>query len=358
MIDLDDAGVVRRGDPAGMLDLVLRLGPMVPEGWDAGGEVALPARAPRLLAVAGLGGSGIGGDLLEALLAPSSAVPVVVVRATRLPACVDAAALVLACSYSGDTAETLAAFDDALGRKAAVVAITSGGALAARARRGGVPVVAVRPGLPPRAALPLLFLPMLRLASRLGLTPVTDAEVREAAELLGRLAAAWGPSAPTGGNAAKHLAVRLHDALPVIYAATPALAPVAYRWKTQLNENAKLFAIWNRFPEASHNEVEAWPWPPPGAAAVVLRDGEDGARAAREVDAVRRLLAGRVRWVEEVWTQGDGRLARLLSLVLLGDLTSVYAALLRGVDPTPVEAIAAVKRWMQEAPRSQGTSFP
>lgn len=358
MIDLDDVGALRRGDPAGMLDLVLRFGPMVPEGWDAAATVALPARAPRVLAVAGLGGSGIGGDLLEALLAPSSPVPVIVVRDTRLPACVDAGALVVACSYSGDTGETLAAFDDALGRGAAVVAITSGGALAARARGAGVPVVAVPPGLPPRAALPLLFLPMLRLASRLGCTPVADAEVREAAALLERLAGAWGPSAPADGNAAKQLAARLHDTLPVIYAATPALAPVAYRWKTQLNENAKLFAIWNRFPEASHNEVEAWPGPPPGAAVVVLRDGEDGTRAACEVDAVRRLLAGRARWVEEVWTRGDGRLARVLSLVLLGDLVSVYAALLRGVDPTPVEAIAAVKRWMQEASRPQGTSSP
>jgi glucose/mannose-6-phosphate isomerase len=358
MIDLDDTSALRRGDPAGMLDLVMRVGPMVTEGWDAGATVPLPARPPRVLAVAGMGGSGIGGDLLRAVLWPSSPVPVVVVKAAQLPACVDAGALLIACSYSGDTAETLAVFEGALERGAAAVAITAGGALAARAGRAGAPVVAVRPGMPPRAALPLLFLPMLRVASRLGLTPTGEAEVREAAGLLEGLAAEWGPSAPSGGNRAKELAVRLAAALPVVCAATPALAPVAYRWKTQLNENAKLFAVWNRFPEASHNEVEGWHAPPPGAGVVFLRDGEDGAWAAREVDAVRRLLAGRAGWIEEVWTRGGGRLARLLSLVLLGDFVSVYAALLRGVDPTPVDAIAAVKRWMQEAPRPQGTSSP
>ncbi|MDR7555618.1 MAG: bifunctional phosphoglucose/phosphomannose isomerase [Armatimonadota bacterium] len=356
MIDLDDPTALRRGDPAGMLALVEGLGPMVLEGWEVGAAAAPHLRAPRVVVVAGLGGSGIGGDLLEALLAPTSPVPVLVVKATALPACVDRDALVIACSYSGNTEETLAAFDDATRRQAAVVAVTSGGALAARARAAGVPVVAVRPGLPPRAALPLLFLPMVRLAHHLGLTPIGDADVREAAELLGRLATEWGPSAPTAGNLAKQLATRLSRALPVVYAATPGLAPVAYRWKTQLNENAKRFAVWNRFPEASHNEIEGWQAPPAEAAVVVLRDAEDGVRAAREIGAVRALLARRAGQVDEVWTQGTGRLARVFSLVLLGDFVSVYAALARGVDPTPIAAIAAVKQQVQEALPSQGTS--
>jgi glucose/mannose-6-phosphate isomerase len=358
MIDLDDPTALRRGDPSGMLALVEALGPMVLEGWEAGAAAAPPLRIPRVVVAAGLGGSGIGGDLLEALVAPTSPVPVVVVKAAALPACVDRDALVVACSYSGNTEETLAVFDEAARRGAAVVAITSGGALAARARAAGAPLIAVRPGLPPRAALPLLLVPMLRLAHRLGLAPADDADVQEAAGLLRRLAAEWGPAAPAAANRAKQLAIRLSRALPVVYAATPGLAPVAYRWKTQLNENAKRFAVWNQFPEASHNEVEGWQAPPADAAVVVLRDAEDGARAAREMDAVRALLARQAGQVDDVWTQGEGRLARLLSLILLGDFVSVYAALLRGVDPTPVAAIAAVKRQVQEALPPQGTSAP
>ncbi|MCL6641379.1 MAG: SIS domain-containing protein, partial [Candidatus Rokubacteria bacterium] len=140
---LDDAGRIGRLDSSDMLGAIGRMGAMVAEGWEAAAGTPRPPRVPSALVVAGMGGSAIGGDLLRALLAPDAPVPVVVVRDERLPAFVGPQTLVVACSYSGNTEETLAAYDAARARRAPLVAVTSGGALAARARADGHPVVAV-----------------------------------------------------------------------------------------------------------------------------------------------------------------------------------------------------------------------
>ena len=355
---LDDGREVARIDAGGMLAVIRRLGAMTLEGWRVAAELPLPwtvaaprpalagAARPAVVVTAGMGGSGIGGDLLRALLAPTSSVPVVSVRDSRLPAFVSRHALVFVCSYSGNTTETLAVYQAARDAGAAVVVVTSGGHLAERARAAGDPVVLVPAGLQPRAALAYLLMPMLRVTARLGLAGPAEADVTEAAALLDRLADQWGPAIPTAENPAKQLAARLQGLVPVVYASSPGTAPVAYRWKTQFNENAKVFAAWNVFPELSHNETVGWTGAP-GAAGrfvVILRDRDDEPLVAAQVEATRALALGRAHGVEEVSSQGQGRLARLLSLVLFGDLVSTYLAILSGVDPTPVEIITAVKR--------------
>lgn len=344
---LDDRKEIARLDPGGMLDLVRRLGTMTAEGWEAASDLALTPVSPRAVIVSGMGGSGIGGDLLRALLAPTAATPVVVVKDYRLPAFVGRDTLVFACSYSGNTEETLAAYQEAHAAGATVVAVTSGGALAGFAVADGHPVVRVPPGLPPRAALPHILMPVLRVTSRLGVGGVTEAEVREAAALLGELVVRWGPEAPSGENPAKALAVALEGAVPVVYASSSQFEPVAHRWKTQINENSKIFACWNAFPELNHNETVGWEGVRgghPRLHAVLLRDRDEGARNALRVEITRELLARRAGGITEVWSQGNGLLTRLLSLVLFGDLVSVYLALLTGVDPTPVEIITEIKR--------------
>jgi glucose/mannose-6-phosphate isomerase len=135
------------------------------------------------------------------------------------------------------------------------------------------------------------------------------------------------------------------------------LAPVAYRWKTQVNEHAKTFAVWNAFPELSHNETVGWVRVPDSGtrpAVVILRDRDDGDRAAGEIEATRALAFGGAKSIDEVWSEGDGYLARMLSLVVLGDFTSVYLACLAGIDPTPIDVITAVKRRLLEAQRARG----
>ncbi len=360
---LDDGREIARIDAGGMLGLVGRLGPMTVEGWEAAASLPLPARGaaarPAAVVAAGMGGSGIGGDLLRAILAPTAAIPVIAVRDDRLPAFVGRDTLAFLCSYSGDTEETLAAYEAAHAAGASIVVVTSGGRLADRARAGGHPVVLIPSGLPaPRAALPYLLMPMLRVAARMDIARIADGDVREAAAVLTGLADRWGPTVPTADNPPKRLAARLGGCIPVIYAASQATEPVAHRWKTQLNENSKVFAVWNAFPELGHNETVGWAGAsraPSGLFVVILRDRDDGARTTLQVEVTRTLVFGRARGVEDVWSAGDGLLARLLSLVLFGDLVSVYLAVQGGVDPTPIEVITEMKRKMQEGSRSRGT---
>ncbi|MGQ0549831.1 MAG: bifunctional phosphoglucose/phosphomannose isomerase [Armatimonadota bacterium] len=359
---LDDPREIARIDAGGMRDLVARFGRMTTEGWEAGAGVPLPppgrAGGRTAVVVAGMGGSAIGGDLLRSLLSPAAAVPVIVVRDDRLPAFVGTETLAFVCSYSGETEETLATYDAARAAGASIVAVTSGGTLADRARSDGCATVRVPAGLPPRAALPYLFPSMLRVVARMGIARVDEADVHETATVLSNLAGRWGAAIATADNPSKQLAVRLVGSIPAIYAASQMTAPAAQRWKTQLNENSKMPALWNTFPELGHNETVGWAGAPPGSeggpCVVILRDRDDSERTALQVSVTRRLAFGRARGVEEVWSQGSSRLARLLSLVLAGDFVSVYLAVLRGVDPTPVDVISRMKLAMQEAQQARG----
>ncbi len=347
---LDDPREIARLDAAGMLSLTRRFGDMMLEGWEAGADLAIPPFTPDAVVTLGMGGSGIGGDLLRVLLVPTASVPVVVVKDDRLPAFVGPRTLVFACSYSGDTEETLAACSAALAAGSSVIAVTSGGRLAEEAAQGGYPVVRVPRSLPPRAALPYLLAPMLRVAVRLGLTDLSEADVREAAAGLAELAGRWGPAVPAGDNPTKRLAASLHRMIPVIYAASPGVEPVAQRWKTQLNENSKVFAVSNTFPELTHNEVMGWDGVADGQPPlylIFLRDPGDGPRSALRLEAVRDLTRRRARGQAEVWSQGTGRLARLCSLIMFGDFVSSYLAVISGTDPTPIESISRIKQRLE-----------
>ncbi len=174
-----------------------------------------------------------------------------------------------------------------------------------------------------------------------------EADAREAADLLSDLANQWHPDVGSAANPAKRLAEALHGTLPVIYGASPGTEPVARRWKTQLNENSKVHAVYGSFPEIVHNEVVAWDGAGdnvPPRSVVVLRDRDDGPASEGRIEAARSAAFQRARSISDVWSVGSGRLARVFSLILFGDLVSVYLAVLRGVDPTPVAAIDAIKQ--------------
>ncbi len=333
------------GDPQGMLDLVLRLPELCREAWALGHTVALDHVAPSAIVAIGMGGSGIGGDLLRTLLLDDVPIPVAVVKEYRLPAFVDAQTLAFVCSYSGNTEETLAAYDEAARRGAICVAITSDGTLAEAAAARGHQAVIVPAGLPPRAALPYMFLPMLSALSRNGMTGAFDADAAEAADVLtATLNAEESTEAPSQSRA---LAAAFLHRIPVIYSATPFLEPAAQRWKDQLNENAKTFAVWNTFPELNHNETVGWGLDDDLAqrlAVVVLHDPGEPDRLRRRVEITRELAFARAGSVHEVTAAGTGKLARLLSIIAIGDLASVYLALLRKVDPTPVPVIDELKK--------------
>jgi glucose/mannose-6-phosphate isomerase len=273
-------------------------------------------------------------------------------RSDVVPAFVGPETLVCAVSYSGNTAETLSAFEDARARGAKLLAVTSGGRLAALAEQAHVPWVQVAGGMPPRATVGYLFTALLTVLARLGLIADQQASIAETIDTLRELAAQYRPGIETFRNLPKALATQLQGRWPVIYGVQEFSDVVAYRWRTQLNENSKILATHHVFPELNHNEVVGWDGPLALLQhlwVVLLRDPQESSRMALQIDTTKAFLQEKAAGITEVWAQGDARLARLFSLLYTGDFTSYYLALLRGVDPTPVDAIDRLKERLASA---------
>ena len=331
-------------DSAGMLGDVLDQPAQLTDAlWRAESAHVPRADAPGGLLVCGMGGSAIGGDLAAAAIGSRAARPIQVVREYTLPPWFRGDGLVLCASYSGDTEETLACFDEAGAAGAACVAVTTGGSLAERARAAGAPVIGVPGGMRPRAAVAYMTVAALECAAACGAAPPLREEVEAASPLLSELAAEWGPDAPPDSTA-KALAARLHGTVPVVFGAG-LTEPVAARWKTQLNENPEVPAFAATLPEADHNEICGWERASELAplSAVFLEDPGVHPRTLRRIELTARLLEPGAAAVERVVTRGETPLERVLSLVLLGDLVSIYLAALAGIDPTPMEAIERLK---------------
>jgi glucose/mannose-6-phosphate isomerase len=290
-----------------------------------------------------MGGSAAGADVLAACLADRLDVPLMVHRGYGLPSLVDARDLVITSSYSGETAETLAAAEAALARGCPVVALTTGGRLGALARTHGLPWLEVPGGLPPRLAFGYLFFGLVRVLEAAGLPVVGATEIAEALDVLDGLSRDLDVVRPSGRNEAKQLALALAPRMPVIYGG-PATGVVAYRWKTDLEENAKVFAVAGVLPEMHHNEIEAWRLPVARRLhLLLLRDPAEPPEIAARFAVLVELAGLAAGGVSQVWARGQGILARLLSLVALGQWTSFYLAMLRGVDPWLVPTLDAVK---------------
>ena len=305
----------------------------VPRGDYAGG-----------LLVAGMGGSAIGAELAAAALGDRAQRPIRSVRDYRLETWTGPDTFVLCSSYSGNTEETLACFDEATAKGIPRAVVTTGGQLAERARAEGVPVIGVPSGMQPRAAVLYGVIAALECAAAVGAAPSVRAELEAAPAYLERLVAEWGPDSPEDSRA-KALARELHGSIPVFYGADPTVA-IAKRWKNQWNENPKLPAFWGELPEADHNEVCGWDRA--GALArlrsVFIDDPSIDARNRRRFGPTARIAQP----ATEVSASGDSLLQRVLGLILLGDLASVYTAALDGVDPSAIDAIDRLKAELAE----------
>ena len=305
---------------------------------------AIPPAQPTSLVVCGMGGSAIGADLVFAAL-PDLPVPAAVVRGYRLPEWVGPETLVVVASYSGQTEEALACAVQARARACAPICISSGGSLSALAEREGLPLVVVPGGGQPRAAVGVLSTSILAALEAAGLCHEHAADVDAAATQLEADNEVLGPHREDEHNPAKGLARRLENRLAVVYGAGTT-APVARRWKGQVNENAKAPSFFNELPELDHNELMGWtslPHVTRASLAVFLSDPEEDERLTRRAELTAQEYEALGVSPELVAARGSSRLARLFSLVQLGDYVSCYLAVLYGVDPTPVDAIQALK---------------
>ncbi|WP_245574316.1 bifunctional phosphoglucose/phosphomannose isomerase [Desulfovirgula thermocuniculi] len=344
---LDNPQAMREADTTGMLEALWELPEQCARAWELGLAAGVPFMGEvRHVLVTGLGGSAIGGDFLRVYAAKASFVPVVVNRDYVLPAFTGPHTLVFAVSYSGNTEETLSAYREARQKGATVVAVTSGGRLAEVASQENVPLIRVPGGLAPRAATGYLFLPTLAVMQRMGLVPDAGGEVAELVEVLRALREELGPQVPREENPAKRLAANMHGRIPVIWGASGTSEVAAQRWKGQINENAKAPAYWNVFPELNHNELVGFEHPAELLAqlyVVMLRDPQDHPRVQKRFALTREIVEKAVAGMAEVEARGQGLLARMYSLVYVGDYASVYLALLYGVDPGPVKVIDQLK---------------
>ncbi|MHB1537160.1 MAG: bifunctional phosphoglucose/phosphomannose isomerase [Solirubrobacteraceae bacterium] len=310
-------------------------------------SASIPERdTPAGLVVAGMGGSAIGGALARAALGDHSSRPIFVTRAYGLPPWTTPDTTVLCASYSGNTEETLACYESAGALGAQRVVVSTGGRLAEMARQDGAPVIGLPGGFQPRAAVAYMTVAALEVAALCGAGPRLAAEIDVAASHTERLVAQWGPDAEEG-SLAKAVARSIHGTIPVI-AGAGLTSPIAYRWKTQINENAKQPAFFHELPELDHNELVGWEGaanldPPARFSSVFLDDSDAHPRVKERFALTEELIASSGVACHRLQTEGQTTIERVISLVLLGDLVSIYLAVLRGVDPGPVAAIEKLK---------------
>jgi glucose/mannose-6-phosphate isomerase len=375
---LDDAALVEAADPAGMLRQVASSAKQVRTAVRVTAEADLAAIAagerPRAIVVAGMGGSGIAGEVLTAVCGPGCPVQIMNVHDYRLPGWVGAADLVIAVSCSGATEETLAAAEEAVRRGSRLVAVGArGSALAAIAEQARAAFIPVESAGMPRSTLWALSIPLVAVASMLGILDMAPSAYEAAAAELERVSHRCRPDSDAFVNPGKALALELSGTLPMIWGTSPLAGVAAYRFACQLNENGKYPAIAGLLPEANHNQVVAFdgPFAPgadgglargfsddglagPGSVAngkepavplrlVLLRDSHEYPQVARRREESARLAAERGIGVSELAAVGEGPLERLASLVQLVDYATVYLAIAHGTDPGPVAVIQELK---------------
>ncbi len=318
-------------------------------GYDA--HIALNVKAVRHIVVTGLGGSAIGGDLLRSYLADDLAIPFTVNRNYTLPRFVGRDTLVIVSSYSGNTEETVSAHREATRRKARVLCISSDGMTERIAKAKKQPLIRVPGGLPPRAALGYSFFPMLIALSKLKLVSDRMREIRETISLLERKTEEYA-NAASATNAALLLAQQLRGRVGVVYSAAERFDAVNTRWRGQIAENGKSLAFGNVLPEMNHNELVGWKALGEQMRefqVILLRDRGDHPRVQTRINITKEVLAGQTAHITEIWSEGRSLLARMFSLICLGDWVSFYLAVLHGEDPTPIAVIEYLKDSLEKS---------
>jgi len=315
-------------------------------------ELSTEMRVPRVeglenVVFCGMGGSGMGPELVRSWLIDEATVPVDVIRDYRLPGYVSSSTLVCVVSYSGDTEESVDCLREAIRRGIRLVSISSGGEIERLSAESGVPHLRVPTGLAPRSALPYLFVPLVKLLQTNGI--VSSERMVELQESIASVEAVLDSvkvEVPTDKNESKSLAAKLFGKFPLIYG-HGILSGVALRFKQQLNENAKMFASTNAFPEFDHNELEAKRFIAEGkSAAVILRSRFESDVLRSKIDASKQILESNGQVVLELRVAAQTAIAEALSFIAKLDMTSLYLALLNGVDPTSTPRINALKEML------------
>jgi glucose/mannose-6-phosphate isomerase len=347
---LDQPQKIKAQDKSNMLSFCTNISANYKKAYKNAEKIEVNFSKPENIIIAGMGGSAIGGDLFKDWAKDKIKVPIEVNRDYKLPQYAGKKTLVLVTSYSGDTEESLSAFLDALNRGCMVYCVSSGGALLKYAEKLGVPNFMVEKGMPPRSALPFMLMPLLVLAEKLGLVSGLEAEAAEAFLVLKKCADECSPDVAAKDNFAKTLALAVNGSIPTIYGFEIYRA-IAQRYKQQFNENCKIAAKWEVFPELDHNEIVGWEKSKDTAdkfSVIFIKDKAASKAILSRIEITKQIMQGCGAKMFEVQSTGVSPLAKMLSVICVGDFVSVYLAVLRGVDPTPVETINRLKAALGE----------
>ncbi len=358
-MDLEKIRDYNKVDKSNMLRILLSLPEDIKRAYDSSKELAIPSEVrvgrvsisysnPSDIVICGMGGSAIGGDLLRCLAMDQIPLHIEVVRDYTLPTYADKNTLAIVISYSGNTEEALSCFIQAIKRGCMTIAISSGGKLGEYAEKMRIPIYRAPAGRPPRTAIAYLFIPLINILQKIGID--LKVNIKECIDILKKIREEVRPERPIEENLAKKLAQRINGFIPAIYAYRSYYA-VAFRFKTQLNENSKYPAKVEEMPELNHNEIVGW-----GIDGdltkrfiiIMLRGGDEPEEINIRFEITKELIQGKVKDVIELYGRGEERLSRMLSLLYIGDFTSYYLALINDINPTPVPSIIELKRKLSE----------
>lgn len=351
MTILDDINGMKGVDKSNMFDLIVNFPEQCAKAYSIGADFHVPqsyvGAGYKNIVFSGLGGSAIGADLMRSYLIDDIKIPIYVSRDYTLPRFVGKDTLFLACSYSGDTEETLSSYAEAKEKGARIVVISSGGKLEVLAKEDKIPVIYIPKGHPPRTALGYSFFSWLDVFYKLGFISDRGKDAEETiADMKDLRDRAIGPGVPADRNEAKKITGQICGKYVIIYGANKHLDSIALRWRGQIEENAKTLASTHVFPELNHNETVGWEGPKAllkDFAVVLLRDESEHPRVTKRIEITGTMI-GKDSKVIEVRSKGRNLLSRMFSLIYTGDFVSYYLALLNGIDPTPVERIASLKK--------------
>lgn len=341
-------------DKSNMFDVLYAFPEQVKEAVGIGEHAPLWRRqfASHRFAIFGLGGSAIGGDLLRSYAASTPGADhlnISVHRGYSAPSWLDSDTNTVFSSYSGETEETLSAFDDARKKSDRGLVITTGGSLGKRGVTFGLPIINIPPGYQPRCAIAFSFFPLLLALTRAGAmdsraSRANNKGIKEIIALAESRREEY--ASKSAKNPALALAKKLHETVPVIYSASERMDVVNLRWRGQIQENAKQIAFGNVLPEMNHNEINGWQHPKgltKQASVIMMRDNDDHPRVSIRFDALEEIIKKSVKNVVTVQGEGTTLLSRMFSAIYFGDWVSWHLAVLNGTDPTPVPVIQSLK---------------
>lgn len=361
---LNDKNAILALDRSGLFEEQLRFPDNLRKAVARAKSIRLPKEAKighrvvryggvKKVAVAGMGGSAIAGDILKDWVGSEVRVSMEVCRGYHLPAYIDTDSLVFVMSYSGDTEETLSCMVDAINRGCKIVSISSNGALRRATETLGLPFIQLPKMAAARASLPYLFAPIPQLLAKLGILPSgkVDQNMKATVEVLNELAQEYAVEVPVEKNFAKQTAIKLYETVPIIYSCNP-YRSAALRFKDQVNENCKMPARFDVFPELNHNEIIGWEAPNEITrrySLILLRGVEELPEVRERIEVLNeRIFTKKAKSMVEINAQGETKLARIFSLIFTVDMISMYLAVLYNRDPMASEIFPLLKHDITE----------